>query len=315
MSALTRTISLNGTSNPDGVHHRPTEKSAPPRYNLCTKMRFRSSAASYPHYQGLLQTRVNHPAQWCHLLPNALSADSDVRLDLGALLEPLSVALHASRRARMRGGEDILVLGSGAVGLLCAWVARKRGAKRIVIADRDEGRVNWASSRGWADQGVVASLVQGTTTEERFEGAMKNAKRYCAANCDSGDDQTDPVDFDLVFECTGAETCVQSAIYSAKAGGRVLLVGMGTPVQTLPLGAAAIREVDLCGVFRYAGTYPEGIDMISKREKGIPDLAEVVTHRYKGLERAREAFGLAGRGGRGPDGNLALKCMVELGVD
>lgn len=36
------------------------------RYNLCKKLRFRSSAKSYPHYQGTLQERINHPAAWCH---------------------------------------------------------------------------------------------------------------------------------------------------------------------------------------------------------------------------------------------------------
>ena len=36
------------------------------RYNLCKKMRFRSSAKSVPHYQGTLQERINHPAAWCH---------------------------------------------------------------------------------------------------------------------------------------------------------------------------------------------------------------------------------------------------------
>lgn len=38
------------------------------RYNLCKKLRFRSSAKSFPHYQGTLQERINHPAQWCHKL-------------------------------------------------------------------------------------------------------------------------------------------------------------------------------------------------------------------------------------------------------
>jgi L-iditol 2-dehydrogenase len=36
------------------------------RYNLCKKLRFRSSAKTYPHYQGTLQERINHPAVWCH---------------------------------------------------------------------------------------------------------------------------------------------------------------------------------------------------------------------------------------------------------
>jgi len=36
------------------------------RYNICTDLKFRSSAKSFPHLQGTLQERINHPAAWCH---------------------------------------------------------------------------------------------------------------------------------------------------------------------------------------------------------------------------------------------------------
>src|SRR6185312_6928176 len=79
--------------------------------------------------------------------------------------------------------------------------------------------------------------------------------------------------FDVVFECTGVEACVQAGIYSAAAGGRLMIIGMGTPTQTLPLLAAALREVDIVGVFRYANTYQYGVDLLAEREKrGLPDI-------------------------------------------
>ncbi|KAJ8125548.1 hypothetical protein O1611_g8094 [Lasiodiplodia mahajangana] len=59
------------------------------RYNVCPQLRFRSSGSKFPHYQGTLQERVNHPASWVHKLPPALDYET------GALLEPLSVAVHA----------------------------------------------------------------------------------------------------------------------------------------------------------------------------------------------------------------------------
>jgi L-iditol 2-dehydrogenase len=57
---------------------------------------------------------------------------------------------------------------------------------------------------------------------------------------------------DLFFEVTGVESCAQASIYATKARGRVMLVDMGFSIQTQPLGAAALREVNLCGVSRYA---------------------------------------------------------------
>ena len=96
--------------------------------------------------------------------------------------------------------------------------------------------------------------------------------------------------FDIGFECTGVESCVQASIYATKPGGRIMLVGMGTPIQTLPISAAALREVDLCGVFRYANTYPGGIALLLNKTDPPPDLESLVTHRFHGLEHASEAF-------------------------
>jgi L-iditol 2-dehydrogenase len=87
---------------------------------------------------------------------------------------------------------------------------------------------------------------------------------------------------------------------------------MGTPIQTLPLSAAALREVDIMGVFRYANTYPTGIEVLSKTGEGYPDFAALVTHRYEGLEAAVDAFDMAGRT-KDDEGNLVIKVVVEIG--
>jgi len=42
------------------------ERCAEGRYNICKGMNFRSSAKAFPHAQGTLQDRINHPAAWCH---------------------------------------------------------------------------------------------------------------------------------------------------------------------------------------------------------------------------------------------------------
>ena len=88
-----------------------------------------------------------------------------------------------------------------------------------------------------------------------------------------------------------------------------MLIGMGNPIQTIPISAAALREVDLIGVFRYANTYPEGITIIQK----IPEISKLITHRYVGLEKVQKAFELAGRT-VDEKGKLVLKVVVELGT-
>ncbi|CAD0015945.1 unnamed protein product [Aureobasidium pullulans] len=269
------------------------------RYNICKDMKFRSSAKSFPHFQGTLQGRINHPAKWCHKLPEGMS------MELGALLEPLGVAIHAYRRSLMQPGQTALVFGAGAVGLLAAAVAKTKGAKTIIIADIDAGRVDFAVKNGFAHHGFVVPMKRGKDTDENLAIARETADGIAKVTDESG---SAIGEVDVVFECTGVPTCVQSGIYATKPGGRVMLIGMGIPIQTLAMSSAALREVDLVGVFRYANTYPEGISIATS--PSAPDLSKLVTHKYKGLESCVDAFGMAGRT-KDDDGKLVLKVVIE----
>lgn len=139
---------------------------------------------------------------------------------------------------------------------------------------------------------------------------------------------------DAVFECTGQMSCLQTAIYvrsfcrvsiprgtdsniylqATRPGGKIMLIGMGTPIQTLPISDAALREVDLIGVFRYADTYPAGIEVMSKRDGGseYPDFEKLITHRFQGLENVERAFEMAAKT-VDEEGRLVIKVLVEMG--
>lgn len=266
------------------------------RYNICKSLRFRSSAKSFPHFQGTLQARINHPAAYCHKLP------SNVPLELGAILEPLGVAIHGSRRAASKPGSTVLVFGAGAVGLLCAAMAKVNGAKTVVIADIQADRVDFAVQNKFADAKIVVPMKRPQSTEDKLSFAKEIAEMVKAA---SGIGEVD-----AVFECTGVESCLQAAIYSTRPGGRIMLIGMGSPIQTLPISAAALREVDLVGVFRYANTYEEAIKLVSSGNPLLPDFSKLVTQRFKGFNSIPDAFAMAGRV-KDDEGNLVLKVLVD----
>ena len=244
-------------------------------------------------------------------------------MELGALLEPLSVAVHACRRSLMEEGMTTLVFGAGAVGLLVAAVAKYKGAKQVVIADIDEGRVDFAVKNGFAHKGFTVPLKRGKDTDENLAIARDTANAVGRIEID---DST-VGEVDVVFECTGVPACVQAGIYvsiarvdcpcqvlmdsqATKPGGRLMLIGMGVPVQTLAISSAALREVDLVGVFRYANTYPEGIEIITSNNPSAPDLSKLITHKFKGLETVPKAFAMAGKT-KEDDGTLVLKVVVE----
>ena len=89
-----------------------------------------------------------------------------------------------------------------------------------------------------------------------------------------------------------------------------MLIGMGSPVQTLPISAAALREIDLVGVFRYANTYEEAIKLVSSGNPLLPDLSKLITQRFKGFGAIPGAFAMAGRV-KDDEGRLVLKVFVD----
>lgn len=90
-----------------------------------------------------------------------------------------------------------------------------------------------------------------------------------------------------------------------------MIIGMGTPILTLPLSAAALREVDLLGVFRYANNYKEAIELLSRRPRSMPDLSALITHRFKGMGEIYHAFNMANKV-KDENGSLVIKVVVDL---
>ncbi|KAK4682987.1 hypothetical protein QC764_121070 [Podospora pseudoanserina] len=266
------------------------------RYNICSEMKFRSSAKAWPHAQGTLQEEIVHPRKWCHKLPEGVS------LEDGALVEPMAVALHALQRAKLEEGAKVLVFGAGTVGLLCAGVSKVVSKASVIIADIQEERVKFATENGFADEGVVVPMKRPETIEEKLVFAREVAEMV-------GEKMGQA---DGTFECTGVESCLQAAIFATAPGGKVMIIGMGNPVQTLPISAASIREVDLVGVFRYANAYPKVIELLANglRSK-LPGLNHLITQRFTGIENIPKAFGMAGRV-KDDEGRLVIKVLVNM---
>ncbi|GAD95434.1 zinc-dependent alcohol dehydrogenase, putative [Paecilomyces variotii No. 5] len=294
------------------------------RYNICPEMKFRSSAKVYPHFDGTLMEFTNHPAEMCHRLPDSVSYAG------GALLEPLAVCLHAIRRSHPPSKEVVelassvgeetaaLVFGAGAIGLLlAAALATSENFTKIVVADIDASRLKIAEELGL---GLKTHLIPRSSTPppakdaphaEQVAYALESAQSLAKTL-----KETHGVlqGFSRVYDCTGVPACVQGGIYAAAAGGVLVQIGMGHPVQTLPVGAAALREVDIIGVFRYDGyAYPAAIALMASGKFDVVE-QKVVTHRVQlATEGAGErAFTLAGKG-VDEKGVPVVKVMIESG--
>lgn len=141
-------------------------------------------------------------------IPNTLSYVD------GALLEPLAVAIHSVRKAAAKPGATCLVIGAGAVGLLCAAVAKFSGYGRVVMADIASNRLAFALKNGFADETMGLAPRRPSSVEEGLAFAKEDAAAMMAKN--RGDK------FARTFECTGVEGCVRTAIYVSRTRAHAL---------------------------------------------------------------------------------------------
>lgn len=95
-----------------------------------------------------------HPADLCFKLPD------NVSLEEGAMCEPLSVGLHACRRAGVGAETNVLIMGAGPIGLVTMLMAHAFGAPRIVIVDVDDHRLSVAKDLGADEVVKVSSNIQ-----------------------------------------------------------------------------------------------------------------------------------------------------------
>jgi L-iditol 2-dehydrogenase len=108
------------------------------RYNLCPSLKFTGSASVVPPIGGSLRRVYSRPADSVYKIPDSMSYTE------GAMIEPLSVAIHAVRRAGLQSGQSVIIIGTGAVGLLCARAATFSGSSTIGMIDIDQSRLDFA---------------------------------------------------------------------------------------------------------------------------------------------------------------------------
>lgn len=194
------------------------------RYNLCPDI---WCHATPPHKGGTLTNYFLHPADFSFKVPEHVGAEE------AAMIEPLSVAVHACKRSKVTVGSRVLITGAGPIGLYNLMVARAYGAIRIVLTDINEQRLALAKELG-ADETILVGkeLSEAATVEavtKAFEGERPS----------------------ICIECSGAPSSVRLTLLATEPGGTVVLVGMGPSEMNLPITESAFNEVTILGSFRY----------------------------------------------------------------
>ena len=226
--------------------------------NFCSNLRF----AGHGEEDGGLSEYVVWPDRCLFPLPENLNGDA------GAMLEPLGIALHAVDLGHIRPGLGVGVFGCGPIGLLILQVARLAGASPIIATDRLPHRLE-------------AALSYGATAAILAEEGRENPAVWEA---------TGGRGVAVAFEAAGENPAVETAIETARPGGRVILVGIPSEDRTAFTASTARRKgltMKLCR--RMKLTYPRAIRLV---EWGAVDVRSLVTHRFP-LAQAEQAFRLA----------------------
>jgi L-iditol 2-dehydrogenase len=169
-----------------------------------------------------------------------------------AMLEAVSVALHAVNVTQVRGGETAVVIGAGMIGLLTLQAALAAGCTRVYVADIDASRLRLAEALGAT--GIL-----------HVENLIPEIRRV-----------TNGAGTDLAFEAVGRNESVASAIDSARKGGTVTLIGNVVPQVTLPLQKVVTRQLRLQGTAASAGEYPQAIEHVTSGKIQVKPLITAV---------------------------------------
>ena len=212
----------------------------------------------FPHIQGAFREILVADETQCIRADGLSSGEA-------AMAEPLSVCLHAARRAGDLLGKRVLVTGCGPIGLLCVAIARRAGAVEIVATDLSANALTFGEAIG-ADRVVNMS------------DDPQGLKPYAA----------DKGSFDVLFECTGNEHALAGAIEVMRPRGVVMQLGLGGDMN-VPVQALTAKELSLRGSFRFHEEFPLAVAMMQKR---LIDVAPLITHTVP-LAEAEKAFHIA----------------------
>lgn len=197
-------------------------------------------------------------AQEFFMLPaaNVIKLPDDFSLDQAAMIEPISVCVHAIGRGGGVEGKRVLVLGAGTIGNLTAQVAKASGAAAVMITDVSDYKLEKANACG-------------------IEFAVNPAKEDLGAALLQ---HFGPAKADLILECVGVEPTITDAIRHARKGTTIVVVGVFGKKPQVDLGLVQDRELSLVGTLMYQKVdYERAVALVAS---GKMALDQLVTHRF-----------------------------------
>lgn len=225
------------------------------KYNLCPDVQFLAT----PPVPGCNEEFIEFPADYCFKLPDNVSTKE------GALVEPLSVGMHAANQAEVGVGDSVVILGAGCIGLVTLLSCRAHGAGTVIVCDLVDARLKKAKELG-------ADYVINGKEKNAIDEVMKI---------------TNGRGVDKVFETAGSAFTIHQTPFLAKRGGTVTLVGISTQEEiSYNFAQVMDKELTIKSVFRYRNIYPRAIAAIAS---GAINVKSIASHEFD-FDHIQEAY-------------------------
>jgi L-iditol 2-dehydrogenase len=218
------------------------------RINLCDNRRVLGVSCSEYRRHGCFAQYVSIPSYIAYPMPDGL------RFEHAAMVESVSIALHALNRAKPSLGDSAVVVGAGMIGQLIVQALRTAGCGTLIAIDLDETRLEKARQFG-ADH-VLNARTPNVSEQVR--------------------DLAGGGGVNFAYEAVGSAASLETAVASVRKGGNLVLVGNISPQVPMPLQAIVTRELSLFGTCASCGEYPACLDLMSRGKIDVQSLISAV---------------------------------------
>jgi L-iditol 2-dehydrogenase len=224
--------------------------------NLCENRQVLGVSCKEYRRHGAFAEYISVPARILYRLPDTLSFEQ------AAMVESVSVAVHAVQRTQLSLNASVAVVGAGMIGTLVIQALRVAGCGQIIAIDLDEERLRLASRLG-----ATNTLKAGNPDVLEKIRALTRGRGVDAA-----------------FEVVGLSETVKTAIESVRKGGSVTLVGNLKPQVELPLQSVVTRELNLIGTCASAGEYPACLELIGSGRINVTEFISATAPLSEGAQ-------------------------------
>lgn len=212
--------------------------------NLCDNRRVLGVSCDDYRQDGAFAEYITIPQRIAYHLPEEISFEQ------AAMVEPVSIAVHAVNRSAFSLNDTVVVVGVGMIGLFVVQILRITGCGRIIAIDLDEGKFELARKFG-------ATHCLSAGQEDLLPQIAKLTRGRGA---------------DFAFEVVGITPAVKTAVDVLRKGGSLTLVGNLKQQINFPLQSVVIRQISLYGSCASSGEYPTCLDLISQGKVNVDTL-------------------------------------------